>query len=57
MHGENWKKVDETKLSAWIGFFLRAGLDHNKFRPVDKPFGIKTGTPFYRASMRRNKFK
>ena len=42
---------------AWIGLVLRAGLDHDNFRPVDEPFSTKTGPPLYRASMSRNRFK
>ena len=57
VYGENWKEIDETELLAWIGLILRAGLDHNNFRPVDELFSIKIGPPLHRASMSRNRFK
>ena len=57
VYGENWKQTDETELFAWIGLVLRAGLDHDNFRPVDELFSIKVGPPLYRASMSRNRFK
>ena len=42
---------------AWIGLVLRAGLDHDNFRPDDKLFSIKIGPLLYHASMSRNRFK
>ena len=55
--GENWKETAETELFAWIGLVLKAGLDHDNFRPVDELFGIKIEPPLYRDSMSRNRFK
>ena len=55
-HGSNWNEMDETELFGWIGIHIKAGINHDGFRPVHELFSSKDGPPIYGATMSRDRF-
>ncbi|CAF4474867.1 unnamed protein product, partial [Rotaria sp. Silwood2] len=52
-----WRDLDRTKLEAFIGLLIQAGVGHNNHESITELWGISKNRPIFHATMPLRRFK